>query len=267
MSSSRHDGTRLRKETSAPKGQRNEMRMISRGVAVLRALADHPSGLSLGQIAKATGLARSTVQRLVGALEAEQLVSTSTNVAGVRLGVELARLGSSVHKEVRHLFRPHIERLHSRVQDTIDLTTLMDDGAVVIDQISSPQALRVVSYIGLALPLHCTASGKAHLTQMEESIAARYLRRPLKRFTANTLADNAQLLALVGTADANLCHVDREEYADGVCAVGLPIRGLANGNYALAISTPTQRFEDRLAFLSRELKACQTAIERAVGVK
>src|SRR5262249_52996885 len=161
-----------------------------------------------------------------------QLVSTSANVAGVRLGVELARLGACVHKEVRHLFRAHIERLHARVQDTIDLTMLIDDGAVVIDQITSPQALRVESFIVLALPLHCTASGKAHLTQMDKATAERSLKRTLKRFTSNTSTDPRALMELVGTADANVCQLDREEYVDGVCAIGLPIRGLASGNYA-----------------------------------
>ena len=49
------------------KGQRNEIRLIARAASILRALAEEPSGLSLGQIAKQTGLARATVQRLVGA--------------------------------------------------------------------------------------------------------------------------------------------------------------------------------------------------------
>ena len=53
------------------------MRMISRAALILRALGEHPSGLSLGRIAKETGLARATVQRLVGALAAERLVCTT----------------------------------------------------------------------------------------------------------------------------------------------------------------------------------------------
>ncbi|MFL6517521.1 MAG: helix-turn-helix domain-containing protein, partial [Bacillus sp. (in: firmicutes)] len=43
--------------------------MISRAAKILRALRDHPKGLSLSKIAKEVGLARSTVQRIVTALE------------------------------------------------------------------------------------------------------------------------------------------------------------------------------------------------------
>ena len=45
------------------------IQVIARAAAVLRALRDAPSGLSLGALAEATGLPRSTVQRIVAALK------------------------------------------------------------------------------------------------------------------------------------------------------------------------------------------------------
>lgn len=247
------------------KGQRNEMRMIARASAVLRALADHPSGLSLGQIAKATGLARATVQRLVGALENERLVSTAAGVPGVRLGVELARLGAAVHRDLRDLFRPVLTLLWERLEETIDLTQLQGGDAVVIDQIVSPRGLRVVSFIGNALPLHCTASGKAHMTQMSAADIAKALGGAVKRWTARSQTDASSFTALAQTADARICQIDDEEYADGVCAIGLPIRGLIGGNYAIAISMPSQRFKERREMLSEELRRAQTELERLAG--
>ena len=44
------------------------IQVIARAANVLRSLEDKPDGLSLGQIAKRVSLARSTVQRIVGAL-------------------------------------------------------------------------------------------------------------------------------------------------------------------------------------------------------
>ena len=77
--------------SSDGQGERAEMRLIGRAAAILRALADQPRGSSLGEIAKATGLARATVQRIVGALEAERLVSSNTRAGSVRLGRSRAR--------------------------------------------------------------------------------------------------------------------------------------------------------------------------------
>ncbi|KHN91196.1 hypothetical protein BSK71_04695 [Pectobacterium actinidiae] len=50
------------------------IQVISRAAAILREVCESPDGLSLGQLAALTGLARSTVQRIVDALESEHLV-------------------------------------------------------------------------------------------------------------------------------------------------------------------------------------------------
>jgi IclR family acetate operon transcriptional repressor len=55
-----------------PQGQ---VQVIARAAAILRALEDEAAGLSLGQIAQRVNLARSTVQRIVAALEADDPTS------------------------------------------------------------------------------------------------------------------------------------------------------------------------------------------------
>ena len=52
----------------------SNVQVISRAANILRTLRDHPKGLSLSQIAKEVGLARSTVQRIVTTLEQENFV-------------------------------------------------------------------------------------------------------------------------------------------------------------------------------------------------
>jgi len=80
--------------------------VIERASKVLRALEGQNSGLSLGEIAKATGLPRSTVQRIIGALEAEQFVISATPKARVVLGPALLRLASSVKIDIVQLASP-----------------------------------------------------------------------------------------------------------------------------------------------------------------
>jgi DNA-binding IclR family transcriptional regulator len=66
--------------------ERGGVQVIARCAAILRALSEHSAGLSLGGIAKAVGLPRSTVQRIVNALEAEQFVESVGTGGGTRLG-------------------------------------------------------------------------------------------------------------------------------------------------------------------------------------
>jgi DNA-binding IclR family transcriptional regulator len=220
------------------------MRLIARAAGILRALADQPRGLSLGELAKATGLARATVQRIVGALEAERLVSTSPNLPGVRLGVEISRLASFVHLDARDLFRPFIEEVLRRAQETVDLTILNDDVAIVIDQLASTQSLRVVSHLGRPLPLHCTASGKAHLSQLDDARKRELIRGPLERFSPNTKTSTEEIIAEIDASLRRGCFIDNEEFATDVCAIAIAVDGPAAGNFAIAISMPIQRFAE-----------------------
>ena len=67
---------------------------------MLRALEHESTGLSLGQIAQRVGLARSTVQRIVAALETEKLVIAASPNGRVRLGPTILRLAGSVRTVV-----------------------------------------------------------------------------------------------------------------------------------------------------------------------
>lgn len=247
----------------AEKGERGEMRLIARSAAILRALAERPSGSSLGEIAKATGLARATVQRIVGALENERLVTTSASAGSVRLGVEVARLASYVHRDAKDLFRPYLEELLRRAQETVDLTVLSGDAAIVIDQLSSTQSLRVVSHVGRPLPLHATASGKAHLARLDESRRRELVRAPLEAFTAKTKTSPEAVLDEIQVSARRGWFVDAEEFAADVCAMGFSVEGLAGGNFAIAISMPIQRFVENGERYAEVL----TDVRRAIAMR
>lgn len=249
----------------AKKGQRNEMRTIARAVSVLRALADGSGNLSLGQIAKITNLPRSSVQRIVGAMEAEGLVTTQAGQMGVRLGRELVRFGSAVQSNLRSFIRPHLQELHSRTKDTVDLTLLMDGIPIVVDQISSTASLRVVSFVGRPLPLHATASGKCHLMNMTRAEALTLLQGPLKAFTSHTITSVSQLAKFAESIADSEFGYDREEYDDGVSAIALPIQTFGTDNYAVAVSMPSKRFAERLPQLRESLRMAQRGIEDAIG--
>ena len=96
------------REMSEDNDSASGRQVISRAAAVLRALAEDNSGQSLGQIAKKTDLPRTTVHRIVAALEAQQLAATTP--AGVRLGQALVRLAASAHTDVVAAARPSSRR-------------------------------------------------------------------------------------------------------------------------------------------------------------
>ncbi|MDI1343223.1 MAG: helix-turn-helix domain-containing protein, partial [Pseudolabrys sp.] len=151
---------------------KSQVQVIARAAAILRALEDENSGLSLGQIAQRVQLARSTVQRIVAALETEKLVIAATPNGRVRLGPTIMRLAASVRSDFISLARPLLERLSAELEETVDLSTVKKDYLVFIDQVIGSHRLRTDSAVGETCPLYCTANGKAYLAQLSDTAVA-----------------------------------------------------------------------------------------------
>lgn len=238
--------------------------VIARAAAVLKALENQTQGLSLGQIAKAANLPRTTVHRIVGALEAQQFVVTGQG--GVKLGPALARLAASAHTDVIAIARPFIEALGRRTRETVDLCVFRGMHAISVDQYASDQELRVVSAIGTAFPCHCTAHGKALLANLaDEQIDVLYQDIELEKRTPASAPNLATLKQYLGEARANGFAIDREEHARGVCGIGVILRSGMTEQYALSLAVPALRFEDQLESLKAALMQCRAEIEGVVG--
>lgn len=233
--------------------------VIARAAAVLRALEGQRAGLSLAQIAKAANLPRTTVHRIVSALEAQQLVISG--VGGVRLGPALLRLATSAHTDVSVIARPFIEALGQATRESVNLSVFRGLHAISIDQYPCDQELRVISPIGTAFPIHSTAHGKALLADMPDEAVRQLLSTRLEQRTAATIRDPDALLAHLAGARAQGYAVDIEEHARGVCGIGVVLHtGLAE-RYALSIAVPALRFGEQQDALLAALLRCKAEIE------
>lgn len=228
--------------TVAEGQKRSDGQTISRAVSILKAISEHP-GASFGQIAKATDLPRSTVQRLVGVMNQEGLVTKAFGQQGTYLGMELARLGARVSIDARALLRPFMERLHAQIGDNIDLTTLEDGRVFVIEQIASNESIRVISYVGLQHPVHCTANGKAHLSMLDEAAARDMIGPSPKVYTPKTIADPDALLGAIRRMSEAGLFTDNDEYDEGASAVAVPLPRIGGKDFAVSIAMPSARLD------------------------
>lgn len=233
----------------AQNGKTTGVQVIARATDVLRALEAEPGGLSLSQIAGRVDLARSTVHRIVTALESEALVVPASPSGGYRLGPELARFAASAGGELRESVRPFIERLRQEADETVDLAVLNRDRVFFVDQVAAPHRLQALSAVGVSLPAHCTAIGKALLAGLTDEQVERILPERLPAETENTITDRTELLADLARVRSSGIAYDREEFTIGISAVGAEIRDASGVVAALSIPVPTARFasqEERL---------------------
>jgi DNA-binding IclR family transcriptional regulator len=245
-------------ETSPDKSQ---VQVIARAAAILRALEDQPSGLSLGQIAQRVGLARSTVQRIVGALAAEKLLIAASPTGRVRIGPTILRLANSVQTDFVAIARPFLIRLANDLRETVDLAAIKGDHLVFIDQVIGSQRLRAVSAVGESFPLYCTANGKAYLAELDDAAVRRLVGSAYEARTPHTLTRLDQLLEDLKAVRKSGVAFDREEHALGICAAGVALRDLLGNHVAISVPVPVQRFYDQQGAIADQLLKAKRALQ------
>jgi DNA-binding IclR family transcriptional regulator len=246
-------------------GGKQSIQVIRRAIDILRALEGEPEGLSLSQIAQRVDLARSTVQRIVDALRAEQFLIAASPTAGVRLGPALIRLAASASVEFDQITRPIMADLSQAIGETVDLSVLKGQSAVFTDQIQGRHRLRTVSAIGESFPLHCTANGKALLSVLSAEKLNRLLKGPLARMTPNTITKPADLLKELDACRRTGIAVDNEEHTEGISALGTGFMDPMGRAIALSIPVPTTRFKRTHQALAAHLLAAREQILESLG--
>ena len=242
---------------------RDGHQVIERAASLLRCLVCVPGGLSIAALSRETGLARTTVSRLVGSLRREAFVSVDDGK--VRLGPALVRLARAANLDAVALARPHLERLSEALDETVDLWVERADACELVDQVVADQEVRVCLSVGARLPMHTTACGKALLAgRTDEELAAR-LPKTLSATTPKSIGRREALIEHLNTVREAGIAVDDEEHASGVCAIGVALELPLPDRYAVCVPMPTDRFHAKRERATSALLACVRSIEEGVA--
>lgn len=238
------------------------MQGIERAATVLRAVGHGRGGLRLTEVVEAVGLPKTTVHRVVGALEGEGLLRTDAG-GRIWLGQGLRSLAQRATTDLAAQVRPAVVALHRATDETVDVAVV--DGALVrfIDQVQSTRALRVVSEVGAAFPLHATANGKAALAALAPGELDEVLALGLPRLTPSTIVDPGRLRAELDAVRAAGVAFDHEEHTAGISAVGAAVAGPDGPVLTLSIPAPSERFA---ATRDALVAALRTAIDEATAL-
>ena len=230
------------------------IQVIARAANILRLLEDRPEGLTLAEIARDAGLARSTVQRILAALAAEDFVVEAQPGRGARIGPGLARLAASLASNVTELLHARLVALRDEFGETVDLSILSGGSAVFIDQIPGRQRLVALSAVGQRFPLHCTANGKAMLACYPPEQAAALIDKSVASHPSHPLADHDKLLRELAAVRRTHLGFDLGEHDASIGAVGVAVFDSFGRAVAVSIPVPWSRFAKRREVLAIALK-------------
>ncbi len=164
---------------------------LDKALILLKYIAKANDPVSLTDIINETHLNRTTAWRLLYTLEYHGFIEREQLTKGYRLGFWATKLslGTSRNDWLVRQARPSLERLAQVSQETVMLSVAYNYGVVAIDQIDPPHHVRLVDYVNMVLPLHCTSNGKLLLASLSEIELNNFLKHPMEKRTAWTNSD------------------------------------------------------------------------------
>jgi DNA-binding IclR family transcriptional regulator len=217
---------------------------LSKGLTILAALADVSEPVSLRDVARSTGLPKSTVHRVVTELRDAGLVESSAD--GHSLGLRLFELGGTAlrQNQIVTAARPFMEELYERTRHVIQLGILQGTDVMYLVRVGRQGHQLVASHIGGRIPATCTAVGKAILASDEVLIEAAIV-EGLTRRTRYSMTDPVQLRASLAETRRTGIAVELEEARAGLACVASPIVVNDHVRAALSVTIPVNSFEPK----------------------
>ncbi|WP_433443943.1 IclR family transcriptional regulator [Nonomuraea sp. CA-141351] len=216
------------------------MQNVLNALRVLEEVAiRQPAGV--GELARVLGLPKSTVQRSLRTLhDAGWIRPAAGEVTRWQVTIKALQVGRRAELGLRDAAMPVMEELRQRTGETIHLMVPEGDAVVLIERLETDKPLRIVLPLGIRLPLHASANGKAVLAHRPSPPDE------LPAYTDTTIIDREALSAELEAVRARGYADNRGEWRSDIAAVASAVLGPDGPIASLSISTPASRMPEDL---------------------
>ena len=157
---------------------------IEKAIFLLDCFWEARQPLSLRELEKKTGWAKSTIHGLLASMLDSGVVEQNSTDGKYRLGYHLFELGSAVNQgwDVPQICAPQLRRIVDQVGESAYLARLSGDDLILAVCEEPHVGFRIVSEVGTRLPLHCSSQGKVILANIPKYEARRLLSKSKASF-------------------------------------------------------------------------------------
>lgn len=198
-----------------------------RTIAILRHLAERHRPVPAASIARALGLPRSTTYHLLGALERSGMVTAYPDQRTWGLGIATFELGQAYLRQIplERIARPVIRALADDIGETAHLAVLHGNEVLYLVKEDAATATPLVTHVGVRLPAHLTATGRAMMAAMADAqVRALFTpRRPLVNRTGRGPRDIRALMMVLEQERATGWSMERGHVSDDIASVAVAL--------------------------------------------
>jgi len=242
---------------------------LSRGLAVLDALAATDGGATLTALSERLKLPAPTTHRLLATLEASGYVRAGPK-GEWQMGVRAFQTGNAflAHRNLVVQAHSHLRELVDRAGETANLAVMEGVEAVFVEQVQCRELMRMSAKLGSRAPLHASGVGKAMLAALGDREAMAVVgKRELTQYTAHTLVTMPALLRELAAIRQRGYAIDDEEHAAGLrCVAAAVVDEHGQPWAAVSLAGPTARMTpDRVPALGDLVRATVRDLTQALG--
>lgn len=223
-----------------------ERTAVDKALSLLTAFGPRSyAGMGVSELARRSGLTKSTAFRLLGVLQRNGLVERVGS--SYRLGRMLHELGSHVYAPANErlgaLLTPFLAELYELTHETAHLAVLVGTEVLYVNKIFGHQRVHSPSRLGGRAPAYCTAVGKVLLAYDAEATEAA-VHHGLAPLTERTIVDPARFRTHLAQVRRDGIAFDHGEVQPGLTCVAAAVFG-PDGRpaAALSMSGPVDRFD------------------------
>jgi IclR family transcriptional regulator, acetate operon repressor len=248
----------------------NGTQAVDRAARLLTEVVHATDPMTFTGLSAATGLAKSTTSRLLLALERNGLVRRDDHGRFLpgEMFVSFAWRGGAEAGLVA-VAQPFLERLGKATGETVNLGVATGGMVEQIAQVDSTYFIGGTNWVGLSVPLHCSALGKVLLAYGAAQLSGQLPADKLERRTDKTITSEAALRAELAGVRARGYAITDEELEPGLIAVAAPVHGFDGAVVAaLSVSAPATRMtRDRLTAAAGHCVAEAAGLSAVLGYR
>lgn len=199
---------------------------IQKAFRVMQAIANADDTQPLAELAAQVAMPKPTVHRLLLQLEEVGAIRRDLTGKGYVIGAAWMKLAMDalIMRGRQPLIRGIMRKLVDQIQESCNLSVMHDTELLYLERVECDWPLRMQLHAGSRVPLHCTASGKLLMSQMNPKIRERFLAGlKLHKYTSNTITDRKLLEKEFEEIRKNNVAINKEEYHLGVIGVSVPV--------------------------------------------
>lgn len=218
---------------------------IEKAFSIIEIICKHgPMGIT--ELSKISGLNKTTAFRIISTLLNLGYIEQDSLTKKYNITFKFLKISSKSLSDTNIIkyAKPKLKALSEFTGETVHLVERSDNEIIYIGKHeSSKNSVRMVSRVGLSLPMIRTAVGKAIMaTLSEEETEEIWNNSEIIKKTPKTITDLSEFKAELEKIKKTGFATDIEENEEGVICVAAAVKDIAGEyKYAISVSAPSSR--------------------------